>query len=205
LYIRILSMLGLARVHRVLPKPKFIEAKPVADMETLQAVIVHRYDVMAQFARSLRRACKEEAARLRALRKPEFHLLEGARRWLVLDADKWTEQNRAKLGEILAASDRVKLLVEMRRELSAVWERSNMSREQLVQVLQDWCHRAEKSGVAALEDLSLRMRRYAASWAGPACRHARAGRPRSLILDCSWIRPCRWLEWGFGPADGRTP
>ncbi len=161
LYIRLLSMLGLARVHRVLPRPRLIEAKPIVDHETLQAVIVHRYDVMAQFARSLRRACKEEAARLRAMRKPEFHLLEGARRWLVLDADKWTEQNRAKLGEVLAASDRVKLLVEMRRELSAVWERSNMSREQLVQVLQDWCHRAEKSGVAALQDLSLRMRRYA--------------------------------------------
>lgn len=161
LYIRLLSMLGLAKVHRVLPKPKFADAKPVADHETLQAVIVHRYDVMAQFARSLRRACTEEAARLRALSKPEFHLLEGARRWLVLDADKWTEQNRAKLGEVLAASDRVKTLVEMRRELSAVWERSNLSREQLVEVLQNWCQQAEKSGVAALEDLSLRMRRYA--------------------------------------------
>jgi stearoyl-CoA desaturase (delta-9 desaturase) len=156
-------MLGLAKVHRVLPRPKLTDPKPVADLETLQAVIVHRYDVMAQFARSLRRACKEEAARLRAMRKPESRLLEGARRWLVLDASKWTEQNRAKLAEILAASDRVKTLVEMRRELSAVWERSNMSREQLVQMLQDWCSRAEQSGVKALEELSLRMRRYAAA------------------------------------------
>ncbi len=163
LYIRILSALGLARVHRVLPRPKFTEAKPVADHETLQAVIVHRYDLMAQFARSLRRACKEEAARLRAMRKPEFRLLEGARRWLVLDASKWTDQNRAKLAEVFAVSDRVRTLVEMRRELSAVWERSNMSREQLVQLLQDWCHRAEQSGVKALEELSLRVRRYAAA------------------------------------------
>ena len=126
-------------------------------------MIVHRYDLMAQFARSLRRACKEEAARLRAMRKPEFRLLEGARRWLVLDASKWTDQNRAKLAEVFAVSDRVRTLVEMRRELSAVWERSNMSREQLVQLLQDWCHRAEQSGVKALEELSLRVRRYAAA------------------------------------------
>jgi stearoyl-CoA desaturase (delta-9 desaturase) len=162
MYIRLLAMLGLAKVHRVLPRPKFAEPKPVADIETLQAVINHRYDVMAQFARSLRRACSEEAARLRAMKRPEFRLLQGARRWLVHDTDKWTEQDHARLGEVFAASDRVKLLVEMRRELSAVWQRSNLTREQLLELLQDWCHRAERSGVAALEELSLRVRRYAA-------------------------------------------
>ena len=84
-----------------------------------------------------------------------------ARRWLAVDATKWTEQHRAKLGEIFAASDRVRKLVEMRAELSAVWERSNLSREQLLALLQQWCARAEASGVRALQDIALRMRCYA--------------------------------------------
>ncbi len=161
MYIRLMSMVGLATVRRVAPTPKFAAAKPVADLETLQAVIQNRYDVMAAFATSLRRACAEEARRLSSSNSPDGRLLVSARRWLAVDATKWTEQHRAKLGEIFAASDRVRKLVEMRAELSAVWERSNLSREQLLALLQQWCARAEASGVRALQDIALRMRCYA--------------------------------------------
>jgi stearoyl-CoA desaturase (delta-9 desaturase) len=43
-----------------------------------------------------------------------------------------------------------------------VWERSNLSREQLLAHLQQWCLRAEASGIRALQDLALRVRSYAA-------------------------------------------
>ena len=162
LYIRLMSAVGLAKVRRVAPTPKFAAAKPRVDLETLQAVIQHRYDVMAAFASSVRRACAEEAKRLASMRRPEGQLLASASGWLPRDAAKWTEQHRAKLAEIFAASEKVKKLVEMRTELAAVWERSNLSREQLVQMLQQWCTRAEASGVRALQDIALRLRCYAA-------------------------------------------
>ncbi len=38
----------------------------------------------------------------------------------------------------------------MRQELAALWERSTESSEQLLARLQDWCHRAEASGIAPL-------------------------------------------------------
>lgn len=160
LYIRLLSTLGLARVRRVAPRPRLSVARSV-DPDTLHAVIAHRYDVMAHYARSLKRACTEEARRLRALNRPEGRLIASARRWLHVDAARWTEQQRARVDEVLAASERLRKLVEMRRELAAVWERSNLSREQLVAHLQQWCQRAEASGIRALCDLSLRLRSYA--------------------------------------------
>ena len=49
----------------------------------------------------------------------------------------------------------------MRSELAAVWERSSASREQLVSQLQDWCRRAEESGIAPLREFSIRLRCYA--------------------------------------------
>ena len=52
-------------------------------------------------------------------------------------------------------------LLHMREDLKAVWEQSSASAEQLRQHLQDWCHRAEQSGIAALQGLSLRLRSYA--------------------------------------------
>ena len=162
-YIRILSALGLATVRRLAPTPKFAAAKPVVDAETLHSVIQNRYDVMAQFADSLRRTCADEARRLAAVSRPQGHLLASARKWLAVDAAKWTGDQRAKLGEIFAASEQVKKIVEMRNELSAIWDRSTLSREQLVAMLQQWCHRAEASGVRALQDIALRMRCYAAA------------------------------------------
>jgi stearoyl-CoA desaturase (delta-9 desaturase) len=50
---------------------------------------------------------------------------------------------------------------DMRVELGLIWERSTVSREQLVHQLQDWCLRAEASGIQALHDFSRRLRTYA--------------------------------------------
>jgi stearoyl-CoA desaturase (Delta-9 desaturase) len=59
MYIRLLEAFGLAQVKKVAPTPRFTEAKAV-DSETLQAVITHRYDVLASSAScaaSLRTTC----------------------------------------------------------------------------------------------------------------------------------------------------
>lgn len=163
LYIRILSAFGLANVKKVMPKPQFVATRPGIDLEALQAVLHHRYDVMATYASALKRACADEAERLKTARNPSSRLLKSARRWVHLDGSRLHAHQSAKLGEVLAASDLVRKLVEMRAELSAIWERSSHSGEQLVTMLQQWCHNAEKSGIKALQDMSLRLRSYASA------------------------------------------
>jgi len=49
----------------------------------------------------------------------------------------------------------------MRQDLGSLWERSTESSEQLLARLQDWCSRAEASGIAPLAQFSLKLRRYA--------------------------------------------
>src|SRR6267142_63846 len=53
------------------------------------------------------------------------------------------------------------IALAMRHELIALWERSSASKEQLLRQLQDWCRRAEASGVAPLVAFSERLRSYA--------------------------------------------
>jgi stearoyl-CoA desaturase (delta-9 desaturase) len=48
----------------------------------------------------------------------------------------------------------------MRQELTGLWQRSTFTKEQLTRQLEDWCRRAEASGVVALSDFSRRLRRY---------------------------------------------
>jgi stearoyl-CoA desaturase (delta-9 desaturase) len=88
-------------------------------------------------------------------------VLRGIRRWLHRDERVLPERERATLAEALAKSKALETAHSMRRELAAVWERSSASREQLVSQLQDWCHRAEQSGIAPLRDFSIRLRSYA--------------------------------------------
>lgn len=43
----------------------------------------------------------------------------------------------------------------------AIWQRSTASKDELVKQLEDWCKRAEESGIEVLRSFSQRLRRYA--------------------------------------------
>jgi len=159
-YIRLLELLGLAQVKKVAPTPRFTEAKAV-DSETLQAIITHRYDVLAKYAKSFKRIYAEELGKLRRLAPQDAHLLQGLKRWLHRDQKTLCQSERAKLAEVLEKSRALHTVYSMRSELAALWERSSASREQLVRQLQDWCHRAEASGIRQLAEFSRRLRSYA--------------------------------------------
>src|SRR3954452_3282307 len=66
MYIRILEMLGLAQVKKIAPRLKLDTAKTHCDLATLQAVLTHRYDVIAKYAKSVRNTCAGEISALRA-------------------------------------------------------------------------------------------------------------------------------------------
>ncbi len=161
MYIRILDMLGLAQVRKVAPRPRFTQAKPVADLDTLQAVITYRYDVLAKYAKSLKHTYAEELRVLRRFAPRDAQLLRDLKRWLNRDEKQLCCEERARLAEALAKSEKLWTVYSMRRELAALWERSNASREQLLKQLQDWCRRAEASGIRQLEEFSIRLRCYA--------------------------------------------
>jgi stearoyl-CoA desaturase (delta-9 desaturase) len=160
MYIRLLDMFGLATVKKVAPKPRFAQPKPAADFETLHAVIANRYDVLSRYAKSVKRTYADEIARLRHWSPGDAEVLRSLRRAL-LRGQAVAGAERARLSEALKNSRALATAIAMRDELGALWERSSASKEQLLKQLQDWCHRAEASGVAPLVDFSHRLRSYA--------------------------------------------
>ena len=160
LYIRILSALCLASVKKVPPIPRYTAAKSAVDAETLQSVIVNRYDVLAKYANSLKVTYVEELSKLRQMAPQDAAVLKRLRRWIMRDEKAVPAQERAELEQVLARTGALQTVYAMRRDLVAVWERSNASREQLVKELQDWCARAEASGVRQLVEFSQRLRCY---------------------------------------------
>ena len=162
MYIRSLAALGLAKVKRVAPKVRLDTAKTVCDIATLHAVMANRYEVMAKYAKSLKRTYREEIAQLK-LRMPDLGKvdLKRIRHWLHVDATILNEQEKLKLGLVIRASYKLKTAYTLRQELIAIWHRSTTSKEQMVKDLEDWCRRAEASGIEALQLFSRRLRYYA--------------------------------------------
>ena len=156
-YITLLRKVGWATVKKVPPKLQLGAIKPVADEKTLEALIANRYEVMAGYARELRRACKAEIAQLKE-KQMDLSPLKAAKRWLHRDDDKVPAAARPQLAQARAAHPVLDKMVTMREELRGMWLNTSQSREQLAQDLQAWCRRAEESGIVALQQFSMRLR-----------------------------------------------
>lgn len=160
LYIRILETLGLAHVKKIAPKLVLDKSKTSCDLATLQAVLTHRYEVVAKYATSLRQTC---AGELRALKGSAAGIDMGKlKRWLRIDKAALPAAEQAQREAAIRQSKTLATVYNMREELAQVWQRSTASKEQLVKQLEDWCHRAEASGIDALQKFSRQLRCYAA-------------------------------------------
>ena len=156
-YISMMEKIGWAKVKKTPPKLQLGAIKPVADEKTLEALIANRYEVMAGYARELRQACKAELETLKA-RKGDLSALQAAKRWMHRDAEKVPAAAQSHVAQARAAHPVLDKMVVMREELRQMWLNTSQSREQLTADLQAWCHRAESSGIAALQEFSQKLR-----------------------------------------------
>ncbi|MCD0492164.1 DesA family fatty acid desaturase [Chromobacterium violaceum] len=161
MYIRMLEICGLAKVRKVAPQLAHDPSRPQLDLEHLQAIIANRYAIAARYARELKAECRAELAKLSLPELPQVNLPRKMKVWLKQDAKDLPECERDQLARILEQSHVLATIYNMRQELTRLWERSNLTREQLLHELQDWCARAEASGIAALQRFSLNLRQTA--------------------------------------------
>ena len=163
LYIRILSFFKLARVKKIPPVVEWKE-KPVADVQTLQAILANRYVVMARYTKSLRKTWCDEIdvikSKLHFERQSDTHFLNSMRKLLQKEPTALARAQQEELESFLQHSKVLQTMHQMRVELSQIWQRSNATREQLLQQLQQWCERAENSGIQRLRDFAIKLRGY---------------------------------------------
>lgn len=163
LYIRVLQSLRLAKVKKIAPQVRFDWAKTRCDLDTLHAVITHRFHVMGRYKVVLKRAYREEMKRLRRAcyqHGHEISALKQIKHWLHLDADELQDQQRQVLEQTLKQNQRLQTIYQLKHDLAGIWARSAATQEQLLKSLEDWCHRAEESGIQALAEFSQRLRCY---------------------------------------------
>ncbi len=161
MYICILKAAGLAKVKKMAPKLRLDTTKTKCDSDTLQAVILHRYEVLTKYAHSLKKIFAKEIYHLQE--EATYHGVDNGtlKRWVLADSKTLQEHERTKLNLVLSKIKTLDKVYTMREELVSVWQRSTGTKDELVKQLEDWCHRAEESGIEVLEKFSRRLRCYA--------------------------------------------
>jgi stearoyl-CoA desaturase (delta-9 desaturase) len=158
LYIRLLELVGLARVKKVAPQTFFQPGKRTVDLETVRAVVRNRLGVMAVYARDvLLPVFREELASADQSCKRMFRQ---ARRLVVREPALMDDSSRSRLADLLKSHERLATVYQYRERLQAIWNRQATSHDHLVKALQEWCVQAEASGIKALQEFAQRLRGY---------------------------------------------
>ncbi|NND89780.1 MAG: acyl-CoA desaturase [Granulosicoccus sp.] len=156
-YLRLFSFLGLARIRRVAPRPRFDAQKTVMDIDTVKAIIASRLHVMESYARRVMKPI--HAIELKAA--PEHRrTLRKASRDLVKVDHLLDEAARLRVSAALASSETLNTVYELQSQLQAIWHKAGASQESLLHALQDWCRRAEATGIECLEEFAARLHGY---------------------------------------------
>jgi len=159
MYIRLLEIVGLARVKKIPPELAFNAEKYQIDIETVRAVIHNRFQLMAHFAREvLHSVHREELKKLDPADKESWKLFKRAKRLLIREPMLLDEHKRRWLDRVLHDSAALRTVYAMRENLQDIWRRSAVTQEHLRHALEDWCHQAEASGIEALRNFARKVR-----------------------------------------------
>jgi stearoyl-CoA desaturase (delta-9 desaturase) len=158
--IRTLEALRLAKVLRVAPKLDIRPNIAVPDADTLRALLSHRFLAMTDYQRNVfTPALKEEAAAAGAKLR---QLLPRRLRKGLVDDGRWLKPDaREQLRAWVEQRPRMRTLVEYRARLSTLLEARSHDAADRLRNLQQWCHEAEASGIAALQAYAERLKGYA--------------------------------------------
>ncbi|MFO1429383.1 MAG: fatty acid desaturase [Candidatus Competibacteraceae bacterium] len=161
LYIRLLKASGLAHIKKVAPKPQRLPGKQVVDLDTLRAVVLNRFYIMADFGRNVvLPVLREELRKADASRR---RFLKRSKAALIREEARLSEEQRDRLQGALSISQTLRTVYDYRRSLQTIWARTTASHEKLLTSLQDWCAQAEASGIDCLREFAKTLRSYSLS------------------------------------------
>ncbi len=166
LYIRILSALHLVKVNRTAPVP-FLMSQPKAeiDVQTIQAIVQCRYDLLSRYAREVLKPVLRSEWRKGLSR--DGRLFKQCRAILLGAPDMALDQtSQSKLESLLKSSRSLEKAYQMRAKLLALWENHSASPRELVDALREWCKQAETSGIETLARFAEVLKRYNAKVLG---------------------------------------
>ena len=135
LYIKLLKFFGLAEIRSVPRNPTYDPAKNIIDEDTVEAILAAKYELFQKLHKLVRK----------------------------LDRRYNKEKSLLSLSSESAKRDvlssQVRLITSLRDDFEKIWHHQRTSSvEQIVVALQNWCKKAEMSGIKVLQEYSRSLR-----------------------------------------------
>lgn len=144
LYIRLLETMGLAKPKRVPPHLHLAHDKNKIDLETVKAIFLNRFQIMADYSRAVilpvfkQNKIRKQTCKIKPLLVAEPSLLDPA--------------SRDKLDNFLSEHKCIQEVYHFKERLQALWAKSTLKDNEVLEILQKWCQEAEATGISALRD-----------------------------------------------------
>ncbi len=168
-YIRLMEMVGLAKVRRSAPTASFTPDKEGVDTETLQAVLGNRFHVLKLYGRRvIRPVLRQHAGQMTTSTRRQLRRI---RHLMIRDHVVGTDPAaRAWLEETVQPDSTLKTIYDFKQRLIALCNQAVEGETDRLTRLKAWCAEAEASGIRALTEFAHQLRGYTLRQA----QHARA-------------------------------
>lgn len=158
MWIRLLSLLRLAKVQRVAPIAHRVEGKASLDMDTAMAILNNRFQIMAQYRKLvIAPLVKQELDKVDTSVR---HRFRRAKRLLSRETSLLQDRHHVRIESLLAHSQALKTIYEKRLALQQIWARTSANGHDMLAAMKDWVHEAEASGIQSLRDFAAQLKTY---------------------------------------------
>lgn len=158
-YIKLLSYLKLAKPKRIPPTPYVSAHKDQIDLDTVKAIFLNRFEVMAHYAKDVITPVFSQE-RKNSLRAVQSDLSRRIKSLLIREQSLVDDHAKQRLAEVLSHSQTLQVVYEFRNRFQAIWEQTTASQKELLEALQVWCKEAEATGIEALKNFAQSLQRY---------------------------------------------
>jgi len=151
-YIRLLELVGLAKAKRRPPEPALIPGKTHIDVETLKAIILNRFHVMAHYSREVIVPILHQEKQ--KIQQEGKDMWKRAKSVLIRETSLLDTAAKQKLAYFLTHYNSMHVVYDFKERLQNIWAQSSLKEKELLEALQKWCHEAEATGIKALKEFS---------------------------------------------------
>jgi stearoyl-CoA desaturase (delta-9 desaturase) len=158
LYIKILSLLGLAKVKRVAPKSVIVSGKQAIDEDSLQALLSNQIQVMTTYVKKVILPLYNQE-RQNALPE-ERRLLQSIKHALIREDNLVDETNKHFLRQYLEKNNVLNVVYTYKEQLKTIWNKTTATQKELLDALHEWCLEAEGTGIQKLREFVQYLKGY---------------------------------------------
>lgn len=157
-YLRLLQAVKLAKIHRAIPKIAENRSKMTVDLDSLKAIINHRFQVMDDYWREvILPVIKQEKKLFNAQGK---HFVRSSGKVLMRDKTLIKKDDHTLLQTLLNRSAMCETVYQFRLRLQEIWHITHQNQHELLEALHRWCKQAEATGIASLQAFAKRLQYY---------------------------------------------